>query len=734
MFDEITYEDLRSNIKEYDIKNSAIAVIALYLQDEVGFKRKLILNSVIPEPLSMNFNNEEFETFVSASNLALKVLDKYDDVKKQFHDTITRIIFTVKYVRESFERNGERLYTNDFLKEPFTKQVQILCTYIESQAIYANKLISEKIGTQGFYTGLEHEIVIEGEEVSVSDALEGNLEVFDALIRFLHYNAKGKIEKQPVLVHEDISPYNVPSIQKIHLLTLHKLFLEDLWARYKYQNWDFVTYKADENTNAIYYTAPDIGNFKKERVAVFRYKYRDFVNMVKKVNYEEYHHKIKKLEEEPGFSVSNPASVFNLDNKIIKLAEQIIDAPLEVYWNQLNDDLGNLVNTVTIGHDNDITLQELFTGFRYLMSLADVYASTSYKKFDDTDYTYLTPIFDLDLIINHYSNLYGISHNKAGKIIDLFVFKPNPLLDIFSQPLIYVGDNRIVFTPQIVIQMNPTRIVNKHLSLWEIDISNKGKELEEEIKTLLSFAPGFEVNTSKVKFEAYDNKTVEYDLIATFDKKIVLIELKCLTPPFSAKEVKNKESEILYGVDQVNRRKDILIKEWEKVQEHMNITLPKTPPTSDDIIKIVCTNIFDFTGRIEKDVYITDVSSLIKYFLDPNVKEVKVELNSTSLIREQKIWEVEPTIKGFLSYLETPKNVEIMLRKLKEVPRKIMLLSEDDAKFAFEDYVLDENPYDYHALNNGNYSNSREIGRKIGRNEPCPCGGGKKYKKCHGKN
>ncbi|MDA1036183.1 MAG: SEC-C metal-binding domain-containing protein [Chloroflexi bacterium] len=24
-------------------------------------------------------------------------------------------------------------------------------------------------------------------------------------------------------------------------------------------------------------------------------------------------------------------------------------------------------------------------------------------------------------------------------------------------------------------------------------------------------------------------------------------------------------------------------------------------------------------------------------------------------------------------------------------------------------------------------------GRKIGRNEQCPCGSGKKYKKCHGK-
>jgi len=27
----------------------------------------------------------------------------------------------------------------------------------------------------------------------------------------------------------------------------------------------------------------------------------------------------------------------------------------------------------------------------------------------------------------------------------------------------------------------------------------------------------------------------------------------------------------------------------------------------------------------------------------------------------------------------------------------------------------------------------RPVTRKVGRNDPCPCGSGKKYKKCHGK-
>ncbi|HFE66519.1 MAG TPA: hypothetical protein ENJ93_04570, partial [Chloroflexi bacterium] len=28
---------------------------------------------------------------------------------------------------------------------------------------------------------------------------------------------------------------------------------------------------------------------------------------------------------------------------------------------------------------------------------------------------------------------------------------------------------------------------------------------------------------------------------------------------------------------------------------------------------------------------------------------------------------------------------------------------------------------------------SQKAGKKIGRNDPCPCGSGKKYKKCHGR-
>jgi preprotein translocase subunit SecA len=32
----------------------------------------------------------------------------------------------------------------------------------------------------------------------------------------------------------------------------------------------------------------------------------------------------------------------------------------------------------------------------------------------------------------------------------------------------------------------------------------------------------------------------------------------------------------------------------------------------------------------------------------------------------------------------------------------------------------------------GGQTSQRRSGEKVGRNDPCPCGSGKKYKKCHG--
>ena len=41
-------------------------------------------------------------------------------------------------------------------------------------------------------------------------------------------------------------------------------------------------------------------------------------------------------------------------------------------------------------------------------------------------------------------------------------------------------------------------------------------------------------------------------------------------------------------------------------------------------------------------------------------------------------------------------------------------------------------PKEAHGGGDGDVQTVRREGPKVGRNDPCPCGSGRKYKKCHG--
>jgi preprotein translocase subunit SecA len=49
-----------------------------------------------------------------------------------------------------------------------------------------------------------------------------------------------------------------------------------------------------------------------------------------------------------------------------------------------------------------------------------------------------------------------------------------------------------------------------------------------------------------------------------------------------------------------------------------------------------------------------------------------------------------------------------------------------------DDYGANENDY-FDPSNTDSKPEPVKVGPKIGRNDPCPCGSGKKFKNCHGK-
>jgi preprotein translocase subunit SecA len=63
-----------------------------------------------------------------------------------------------------------------------------------------------------------------------------------------------------------------------------------------------------------------------------------------------------------------------------------------------------------------------------------------------------------------------------------------------------------------------------------------------------------------------------------------------------------------------------------------------------------------------------------------------------------------------------------------------MRANKEEIESAGDDYAANEK--DYYDPSGGGAAVKQEpikVGPKIGRNDPCPCGSGKKYKNCHGK-
>ena len=94
----------------------------------------------------------------------------------------------------------------------------------------------------------------------------------------------------------------------------------------------------------------------------------------------------------------------------------------------------------------------------------------------------------------------------------------------------------------------------------------------------------------------------------------------------------------------------------------------------------------------------------------------------------EKIYDGKKTTK-----LGTEKNPAVVNVKTKKRIKEVAKIFEDDGwKYSIElDRDKPENITDLEILLN--WPTSKEVGKKVGRNEPCPCGSGNKYKKCCGK-
>ncbi|MCM3195821.1 hypothetical protein [Priestia megaterium] len=693
-----TFNELKSLLEKGDLSKIASKILHLYLtQDQ--FSKNILLSGCLPEPLGRNFSEDKLNTYLKSCYIVVKYFEEKDlgeegaEHLEILRNTLEEPAIMIFQIYKNSQSNNKRLFKNEFLKYPFVKQVQMLCSLVESQYIYSKKEVAANLKDKKMMTGLEHELPNNEEKVSISDNLEGLLEVFDTIIRLLHFNARGKIEQDEFLEYKEISPYNLPCIEELGYLAAHRKHLEDLWEKVKYQNWEFELMKSPDDKTVFYYQAKNKDHHKKEVGAVFRQKYHDFTQQIEETVYPANNLKesnsVKNIVD-----ISQPETLFNIPKELFNI-ESNESIKLRITKKQIINNFGGIVDNIRFGENKDISVDELLLGMNYLTVLAEIYSEKSHEVFEDSldSLKNIIPIFEVSKFIEKFCLVYDLDKKKGKDIINLLIFHPKPMLDLFSHPLIYVGNNRVILTPYLILQMNYYRIIEQQIRYWDIDVAAKGKDLEENLKVILNVSPNVLVNLNEIKFEANDGKMVEYDLIALFDNQVMLIEIKNLKRPFSAKEIYQREKDIIYGVEQVRRRTDILIDQWDTIKELVDIELPENPPKKHEVVKLVCTNIYNFSGRIYEGVYVTDFSALMKFFISPKVEVFELREEIKQKIREEIIREDIPNVEELKDYLRMPIALKGIFNSLEVVPRPIMLIEEDDFRIVTEDFYLKENPY-----------------------------------------
>jgi hypothetical protein len=735
------YEGEKMKLKEAidlgNVEKASDLLVELYISNTDNFKKSLLLSNSLPEPIGRDINNQNLEILIESFIIAQKkLIDKKIDLEK-YMEQFTQILEAIMIIYKNLQSNLKRLNKNEFLSFTLCQQLQMFCIFIEDQHRLLQQNHFNERKTSNYVTGMEREVAnlsvdnIDGAKTSISDNIESLIESADTLFRLLYYNAKNVMTEIEVHEYEEIIPYNIKSFQEILYLSMERNLLVNLWGKFKYREWNLYKYKKEED---IYYFKPkSVNDYKKEHIAINRYIYRDYITANKANNID-----IKK----------NRDSMRSLD----KLSESINIYKIDTLFSIKKDKFFNcnkLINGYISGckesiedvyfsieHDG-IKVIEILNGFEYLFTIAMIYQNSVLKNFDQDDikqYKYLTPIINNIYLINHFKELYNLDLQKAEKIINMFIFSKRSRLDVFSQPLISVDEKRIVFCPTLIIQMNIIRIIEMLINEWKIDISDKGTDFERKLRFVLNCNPYIEVNSNKIEFEAYDGKNVEFDFIAMFNEYLLLIEFKHLRIPFTDKMKRNCENTINYGIEQVNRRTNIIKKDWDKIKAKCSFSLPEEPVKEDKIIKLVCTNIFDFSTVKKDGITIIDSSSLIKFFIIPEVKAFIAE-DKVKKIAKQNLWEKEyPTVEEFKKFLDLPIAIEPYVECMKEVYKPVNKIEEDDYNICYFDYSLVKDPYESYLSDIERTNNERESKKiKVGRNDPCPCQSGKKFKKCCGK-
>ncbi|MGI5984207.1 MAG: hypothetical protein ACOX8F_12460, partial [Sakamotonia sp.] len=76
--------------------------------------------------------------------------------------------------------------------------------------------------------------------------------------------------------------------------------------------------------------------------------------------------------------------------------------------------------------------------------------------------------------------------------------------------------------------------------------------------------PNFAVNLNQVKYKAFDDKEIEFDVIAVLGDYLILTELKAVMTSYDLNDLEKRKGNIKEAIEQLQRRAESVKHDWKK--------------------------------------------------------------------------------------------------------------------------------------------------------------------------
>ncbi|UYB50126.1 SEC-C metal-binding domain-containing protein (plasmid) [Lysinibacillus capsici] len=617
----------------------------------------------------------------------------------------------------------------------------MLTTYLQDQ--YNLYQQNQKDNLNNLYTGFEsyvsnikYEKLGENHDLKISavENFDATVEIINLIITYLYYLKEDEINTG-ANVFEKVSPYFDVSFEEVLYLGQQRWILAGLWEKIKFNHWKIELDKTTESKEDVFIYLPENMNLDKANFyGINRINYQAISNIGLQAiqKQKEMDVSFKKMEH---FFSSNPSleQILNMEIQYYNAFKLFSETALKVEKIFIDDYYYKI-------SFNGINLKMILEFIKYMMTISLVLEKNiAYKnKALDDDYSFLTPVIGIENLGKAFSNISGYSLEECDKLVKIFTFglKENKGQDIFSKPLIYCGNQNVVLVPYLYTHLNITKAIQEWIKQTKVKIAEKGFSFEEKVTNAIKSSPYIKINTNKMEFEASDGKKIEYDLLCEFNNNILIIEFKNMFVPYTDKDL-GKSFDIIHdGVEQLKRREKILFEDIRKINELCSFKIDENFDRKK-VIKILCTNVYHFTPLNIEEVIITDYSTLIKFFNNPETRATsfkKSEKNiEARMFNYDNPWKNEiPTIEDLKLFLKNPASIKLYKDKVRVQFKPIYRTNKEDANICYSDRYFIVDPYKIEIPNFKNATSKNN--RKVGRNEPCICGSGRKYKKCYEKN